>query len=128
MEGVATKINKPLVLKLFLKEDNWSLASMFYYLVPSSSINLAPDVHLTDKYKKVVNAGVVELGKEKIAVVEHFTQQIAIDAFIKQLGLMQDSGASKEMIACHCLDVFWEKAATAKIMCDGHLTIYELLA
>eukprot|EP00957_Ditylum_brightwellii_P100034 7623881-Ditylum_brightwellii.AAC.1 len=37
MEGAITKSNKPLVLKLVLKEDNWSLASMCYRLVPSSS-------------------------------------------------------------------------------------------
>ena len=127
MEGVTTKKNKSLVLKLFLKEDNWSLASMCHCLVPSSSINLASDVGLTDKYKKVVNAGVAELGKKPITVVEHCTQQIAIADFIKQLGLLQGSGASNETIACHCLDVFWEKAATAKIMRDGHVTIFELL-
>eukprot|EP00957_Ditylum_brightwellii_P158684 12077680-Ditylum_brightwellii.AAC.1 len=90
MEGVATKKNKPLVLKLLLKDDNWSLASMCLQLVPSSSVNIASDVHLTDKYKEVIKAGVVELGKKPITVVEHFTQQIAIDAFIKQLGLLQD--------------------------------------
>jgi hypothetical protein len=128
MEGVATKINKPLVLKLFLKEDNWSLASMCLCFVPSSSINLASDVCLTDKYKKVIKAGVVELGKKPIAVVDHCMQQIAIDAFMKQLGLLHGSGVSNPMIVCHCLDAFWEKAVTAQIMRDGHLTIYELLA
>eukprot|EP00957_Ditylum_brightwellii_P159068 12106497-Ditylum_brightwellii.AAC.1 len=123
MEGVATKINKPLVSKSFLKEDNWSLTSMCLCLVPSSSVNLASDVCLTDKYKKVVNADVVELGKKKIAVAEHFMQQIVVDAFIKQLGLLQGSGASKETIASHYLDTFWKKAATVKTIRDGHLTI-----
>eukprot|EP00957_Ditylum_brightwellii_P024361 1838530-Ditylum_brightwellii.AAC.1 len=93
MEGVATKKNKPLVLKSCLKEDNWSLAAMCLCLVPPSFVNIASDMHLTDKYKKVVKAGVDELGKELIAVVEYFTQKIAIDAFIKELGLLQGSGA-----------------------------------
>eukprot|EP00957_Ditylum_brightwellii_P012886 973795-Ditylum_brightwellii.AAC.1 len=128
MEGAVTKSNKPLVLKSFLKEENWSLASMCCHLVPSSSINVASDVCLTDKYKKVVNAGAVELGKKPISVVEHCMQHNAIDALNKQLGLLQGSGVSNPMIARHCLDVFWEKVATAKIICDGHLTIYEMLA
>eukprot|EP00957_Ditylum_brightwellii_P044002 3339447-Ditylum_brightwellii.AAC.1 len=98
MEGVATKKNKPFVLKSFLNEDNWSLASMYLWLVPLSSVNIASDMVLTDKYKKVIKAGVDESGKKPIAVVEYFTQQIAIDAFIKQHGLLQDSGASKETI------------------------------
>eukprot|EP00957_Ditylum_brightwellii_P002516 192655-Ditylum_brightwellii.AAC.1 len=55
-------------------------------------------------------------------------QQFAIDAFIKQLGLLHGSGVRKETIAHHCLVAFWEKAATAKIMYDGHLTIYKSLA
>eukprot|EP00957_Ditylum_brightwellii_P096340 7337912-Ditylum_brightwellii.AAC.1 len=53
VESVATKSNKPMVLKLFLNEDNWNLASMCCCLVPSSSINLASAVSLTEKYKKV---------------------------------------------------------------------------
>eukprot|EP00957_Ditylum_brightwellii_P025526 1929767-Ditylum_brightwellii.AAC.1 len=105
-----------MVLKSFLKTDNWNLASMCLCLVPFSSINQASDVYLTDKYKKVVNAGVVELDKKPITVLEHCTQEDAIDAFNKQLGLMHGSGVRNEMIECHCLDVFWEKAATAKIM------------
>eukprot|EP00957_Ditylum_brightwellii_P122017 9305778-Ditylum_brightwellii.AAC.1 len=128
MEGVAMKRNKPLVLKSFLKENNWSLASMCCCLVPPSSINLSSDVHLTDKYKKVVNAGVVELGKKPIAVVEHCMQQIAIDAFNNQLGLLHSSDIRNETIPHHCLDAFWKKAATAKILHDGHLPIYGLLA
>eukprot|EP00957_Ditylum_brightwellii_P143624 10942753-Ditylum_brightwellii.AAC.1 len=48
-------------------------------------MNLTLDIHLTDKYKKVVNAGGVELGKKPIAVVEHCMQQDAIDGFNKQL-------------------------------------------
>eukprot|EP00957_Ditylum_brightwellii_P138147 10531144-Ditylum_brightwellii.AAC.1 len=91
MEGVATKSNKPLVLKLFLEEDNWGLASMCLCLVPSLSINLGSYVCLTDKYKKVVNADVVELVKKPIAVVEHCMQHNAIDAFNKQLGLLHGS-------------------------------------
>eukprot|EP00957_Ditylum_brightwellii_P003268 248497-Ditylum_brightwellii.AAC.1 len=83
---------------------------------------------LTDKYRKVVKVGVVELGKKPIAVVEHCTQQDAIDAFNKQLGLMHGSDVSDKTIASHCLVAFWEKAATAKIIRDGHLTIYKLLA
>eukprot|EP00957_Ditylum_brightwellii_P160752 12238418-Ditylum_brightwellii.AAC.1 len=39
IEGAATKRNKPLVLKSFLKEDDWSLASMCLHLVPPSSVN-----------------------------------------------------------------------------------------
>eukprot|EP00957_Ditylum_brightwellii_P170042 12943065-Ditylum_brightwellii.AAC.1 len=116
MEGVVTKSNKPMVLKSFLKNDNWSLASICCCLVPSSSINLASDVSLTEKYKKVVTAGVVELGKKPIAAVEHCTQEDATDAFIKQLGQMQGSGVGDEMIARHCLVAIWEKAATAKII------------
>jgi hypothetical protein len=76
----------------------------------------------------VVNAGVVELEKKPIAVVEHCMQDVAIDAFSKQLGRMQGSGVRKETIVCNCLYEFWQKAATAKIIRDGHLTIYELLA
>ena len=83
---------------------------------------------LTEKYKNVVKAGVVELGKKPIAVVEHCMQEDAIDAFIKQLGQMQGSGVRDKMIAHHCLVAFWEKEATANIIYDGHLTIYELLA
>eukprot|EP00957_Ditylum_brightwellii_P006473 490852-Ditylum_brightwellii.AAC.1 len=53
MEGAVTKSNKPLVLKSFLKEDNWSLASMCCHLAPSSSFNTSSsDTHLTDKYIK----------------------------------------------------------------------------
>eukprot|EP00957_Ditylum_brightwellii_P174321 13271604-Ditylum_brightwellii.AAC.1 len=64
-------------------------------LVPSSSANTSlSDMHLTDKYKKVIKAGVDELGKKTIAVVEHYLQQIAIDAFIKEIGLWQDNGDS----------------------------------
>eukprot|EP00957_Ditylum_brightwellii_P044619 3382941-Ditylum_brightwellii.AAC.1 len=82
---------------------------------------------LTDKYKKVIKAGVNELVKKPIAVVEHYLQQIAIDAFIKELGLQQDSGVSKQVTAKLCLDAFWRKAATAKIIRDGYVTIYKLL-
>eukprot|EP00957_Ditylum_brightwellii_P112227 8556214-Ditylum_brightwellii.AAC.1 len=128
MEGVLTKSNKSMVLKLFLKENNWSLASMCRRLLPSSSINLASDVSLIQKYKNVVKAAVVDLGKKPITVVEYCTQEDDIDAFIKQLGCMQGSGVSNETIASHYLAAFWEKAATAMIICDGHLTIYELLA
>eukprot|EP00957_Ditylum_brightwellii_P074855 5688652-Ditylum_brightwellii.AAC.1 len=53
MEGVATKCNKPMVLGSFLKESDWSLASMCCRLVPSTSINIASDACLTEKYKKV---------------------------------------------------------------------------
>eukprot|EP00957_Ditylum_brightwellii_P164150 12498381-Ditylum_brightwellii.AAC.1 len=72
---------------------------MCLWLGPSSSVSIASEVHLTDKYKKVIKAGDDELGKKPIAVVEHFMQQIAVDVFIKQLGLLQDSGASTETIA-----------------------------
>eukprot|EP00957_Ditylum_brightwellii_P193929 14768813-Ditylum_brightwellii.AAC.1 len=74
-----------------------------------------------------MKAVVDELGKKPIAVVEHYMQLIAIDAFVEQLGLLQDSGVSKVVTARHCLDAFWGKAATAKIMRDGHSTIYDLL-
>eukprot|EP00957_Ditylum_brightwellii_P122007 9305206-Ditylum_brightwellii.AAC.1 len=92
-----------MVLKSLLKENNWRLASMCHRLVPSSSINLVSDVSLTEKYKKVVKAGVVNLGKKPIAVVEQCMQEDAIDAFIKQLGLMHGSDVRNEMIARH----FW---------------------
>eukprot|EP00957_Ditylum_brightwellii_P108121 8248041-Ditylum_brightwellii.AAC.1 len=114
--------------KVKRNEDDWSLASMCRRLVPSSSIDLASDVSLTEKYKMMVKADVVELGKKPITVVEHCTQEDAIGAFIKQLGRMQGSGVRDELIACHYLFAFWEKAATAKIIHDGHLTIYKLLA
>eukprot|EP00957_Ditylum_brightwellii_P095152 7247390-Ditylum_brightwellii.AAC.1 len=41
MEAVAMKRDKYLVLKSFLKEDNWSLASMCLCLVPPSAVNIA---------------------------------------------------------------------------------------
>eukprot|EP00957_Ditylum_brightwellii_P001548 121098-Ditylum_brightwellii.AAC.1 len=95
MEGAVTKSNKPLVLKSLLKEDNWSLASMCCHLVPSLSVNTSSsETHLTDKYIKMIKAGVDDLGKKLIAVVEHYSQQIAIDAFMKELGLQQFNGAS----------------------------------
>eukprot|EP00957_Ditylum_brightwellii_P018465 1389155-Ditylum_brightwellii.AAC.1 len=46
--------------------------------------------------------------------------QIAIDAFIKELGLWQFSGESKQVTAKICFDAFWEKKASAKIIRDGH--------
>eukprot|EP00957_Ditylum_brightwellii_P101761 7755717-Ditylum_brightwellii.AAC.1 len=46
VEGATTKSNKPLVLKLFLKEDYWSLASMCLCLVPSPSVNIASETTL----------------------------------------------------------------------------------
>eukprot|EP00957_Ditylum_brightwellii_P182007 13866224-Ditylum_brightwellii.AAC.1 len=116
MEGVAMKSNKPMALKLFLKEGDWSLDSMCCHLVPSSSINIASESSLTKKYKKVANAGVVELGTKSIPVVEYCTQDVAIEAFSKQLGQMQGSGVRVDLIVRHCLDAFWEKAATAKII------------
>eukprot|EP00957_Ditylum_brightwellii_P014381 1082039-Ditylum_brightwellii.AAC.1 len=79
MEGVATKSNKPMFLKSFLKEE---------------------------KYKRV---------------------DVAIEAFSKKLGQMQGSGVSNETIVRNCLYEFWQKEATEKIICDGHLTIYKLL-
>eukprot|EP00957_Ditylum_brightwellii_P203324 15334152-Ditylum_brightwellii.AAC.1 len=95
MEGVVTKSNKPLVLKLFLNEDNWSLAFICHHLVPSSSVNTAlAEAHLTVKYVKVIKAGVDDLGKKPIAVVEHCLQQIHIDAFMEELGLQQLNGAN----------------------------------
>eukprot|EP00957_Ditylum_brightwellii_P089711 6832473-Ditylum_brightwellii.AAC.1 len=87
MEGVVTKNNKPLVLKSFVKEDNWSLASLCCHLVPSSSINIASvETNLRDKYVKAIKAGIDHLGKKSTAVVEHYLQQIAIDAFMEELG------------------------------------------
>eukprot|EP00957_Ditylum_brightwellii_P009393 710087-Ditylum_brightwellii.AAC.1 len=53
MEGVATKSNKPMLLRSFLKDGDWSLASMSCQLVPSTSINISSDLCLTEKYKKV---------------------------------------------------------------------------
>eukprot|EP00957_Ditylum_brightwellii_P122914 9371311-Ditylum_brightwellii.AAC.1 len=73
MEGVTTKSNKPMLLK-FIR------------------------IEFDKKYKKVVNADVVELGKKPIAIVEHCTQDVAIDAFIKQLGRMQGGGVRDDLI------------------------------
>eukprot|EP00957_Ditylum_brightwellii_P198304 15111444-Ditylum_brightwellii.AAC.1 len=70
MEGVATKSNKPMFLRSFLKDSDWSLASMSCWLVPSTSINISSDLRLIEKYKKV---------------------DVAIDAFSKELGRMQGS-------------------------------------
>eukprot|EP00957_Ditylum_brightwellii_P161844 12322836-Ditylum_brightwellii.AAC.1 len=53
MEGVATKSNKPMFLRSFLKDGDWSLASMSRRLVPSTSINISSDLRLTEKDKKV---------------------------------------------------------------------------
>eukprot|EP00957_Ditylum_brightwellii_P088394 6732770-Ditylum_brightwellii.AAC.1 len=93
MEGAVTKRNKPLVLKSFLKEIKWSLASMCCCFVPFSSVNTSSsDMHLTDKYKEVIKSGVDELGKKPIAGVEYYLQQIAIDVFIKELGLQKNNG------------------------------------
>eukprot|EP00957_Ditylum_brightwellii_P116327 8872977-Ditylum_brightwellii.AAC.1 len=68
MEGTITKSNKVLVLKSFLKEDNWILASMCCCLVPSSFVNTSSaEINLTDKYIKVIKAGVDDLSKKPIA-------------------------------------------------------------
>eukprot|EP00957_Ditylum_brightwellii_P122476 9339781-Ditylum_brightwellii.AAC.1 len=95
MEGTVTKSNKPLVLKSFLKEDNWSLASMCHCLVPSLSVKTSSsETNLTDKYIKVIKADVDDLGKKPIAVGEHCLQQIAIDAFMEEFGWQQFNGAN----------------------------------
>eukprot|EP00957_Ditylum_brightwellii_P185950 14156733-Ditylum_brightwellii.AAC.1 len=87
MEGAITKSNKALVLKLFLKEDDWSLASMCCCLVPFSSFNIvSAETNLKDTYVEVIKAGVDDLGKKPIAVMEYYLQQITIDAFMEELG------------------------------------------
>ena len=127
MEGVATNRNKPMVLRSFLMEGDWSLASMCRRLVPSTSLNVTPAKNLLEKYKKVVNACVVELDEEPIAIVDYCIQNVAIEAFSKELGRMQAINATKEATVRNCLSEFWQKAATANIVRDGHVTIYKLL-
>jgi hypothetical protein len=127
MEGVATNRNKPMVLRSFLMEGDWSLASMCRRLVPSTSLNVTPAKNLLEKYKKVVNACVVELDEEPIAIVDYCIQNVAIEAFSKELGRMQAIGASNQVTVRNCMFEFWQKAAAAKIVRDGHVTIYKLL-
>eukprot|EP00957_Ditylum_brightwellii_P148027 11271250-Ditylum_brightwellii.AAC.2 len=72
----------------------------------------------------MIKAGVDELGKKPIPVAEHYLQQIAIDAFMKELGLQQFNSASDQVTAKLCLDAFWEKAASVRIIHNGHCLLY----
>eukprot|EP00957_Ditylum_brightwellii_P155910 11868198-Ditylum_brightwellii.AAC.1 len=64
-------------------------------LVPSSAVNISSgETNLTVKYVKVIKAGIDDLGKKPIAVVEHCLQQITIDDFMKELGQQQFNGAN----------------------------------
>eukprot|EP00957_Ditylum_brightwellii_P010882 824447-Ditylum_brightwellii.AAC.1 len=70
VEGAITKSNKPLVLKSFLKEDEWCLASMCLCLVPTGSVNIASGTILKDKYVEVMKACVDDMSKKPIVPVE----------------------------------------------------------